>query len=405
MPLVLRDREGRTRCRPGSQETCLSLFVLRADGVFRAIEGLFSSRDDVLGVVRGGGHPSTPVAYVPVFVRGYDVKTSYLILLPLLSCTAPAFAQTDQTVPTGAAAQSAAGLEEATKAGSDIVVTANRTATPIDRVGQSVTVIDTATIERRQAATVSDLLLQTPGVTVARNGGVGTTTSLSIRGAESDQTVALIDGVKLNDPSSPGGGFNFGTLLIGNIARIEVLRGAQSVLWGNQAIGGVVNLITRQAERPSGDQRTRRGRVARYRRRLCEHLGQDRSRLRQRRRGLLSDRWQFGLFRGQGAGRLPQFRCQRQRQHRAGGRSVGRSARFLFERPDRYRRLPAAQLYLRRYARICAGQAAGRLCRAERGAVRRTFPQSFQLCVYRYEAPQCRSRRHPDGHVRRQRQK
>ena len=173
------------------------------------------------------------------------MKTSYLILLPLLSGAAPALAQTGQ-LTAGASAQSTAGLESVAEAGTDIVVTANRTATPVDRVGQSVTVLDTQTIETRQAVTVSDLLLQTPGVTVARNGGVGTTTSLSIRGAETDQTVALIDGVKLNDPSSPGGGFNFGTLLIGNIARIEVLRGAQSVLWGNQAIGGVVNIITRQ---------------------------------------------------------------------------------------------------------------------------------------------------------------
>ncbi|WP_254606696.1 TonB-dependent receptor plug domain-containing protein [Sphingomonas bacterium] len=147
---------------------------------------------------------------------------------------------------TGQSAESTAGLQRVADAGRDVVVTANRTATPIDRVGQAVTVLDTATIERRQASNVSDLLLQTPGVTVARNGGVGTTTSLSIRGAETDQTVALIDGIKLNDPSSPGGGFDFGGLLVGNIARIEVLRGAQSVLWGNQAIGGVVNLITRQ---------------------------------------------------------------------------------------------------------------------------------------------------------------
>ena len=173
------------------------------------------------------------------------MKTSYLILLPLLSGAAPALAQTGQ-LTAGAPAQSTAGLEAVANAGTDIVVTANRTATPVDRVGQPVTILDTQTIETRQAVTVSDLLLQTPGVTVARNGGVGTTTSLSIRGAETDQTVALIDGVKLNDPSSPGGGFNFGTLLIGNIARIEVLRGAQSVLWGNQAIGGVVNIITRQ---------------------------------------------------------------------------------------------------------------------------------------------------------------
>ena len=161
----------------------------------------------------------------------------HLFVLPILAIAAPALAQS---------AQSTKGLEEAAQAKDDIVVTANRNAQPATRVGQSVTVLDTETITRRQAVVVSDLLRQTPGVTVVRNGGVGTVTGVSIRGAGSDQTVALIDGVKINDPSAPGGGFNFGALLIGNIARIEVLRGAQSVLWGNQAIGGVVNLITRQ---------------------------------------------------------------------------------------------------------------------------------------------------------------
>lgn len=162
---------------------------------------------------------------------------TYLILLPCIAAAAPAFAES---------AQSTATLEQAANASQDIVVTANRAARPADTVGQSVTVLDTATITERQAVVVSDLLRQTPGVTVVRNGGIGTTTSVSIRGADSDQTVALIDGIKLNDPSAPGGGFNFGNLLIGNIQRIEVLRGAQSVLWGSQAIGGVVNLITRQ---------------------------------------------------------------------------------------------------------------------------------------------------------------
>ena len=162
---------------------------------------------------------------------------AYLILLPCIAAAAPAFAES---------AQSTATLEQAASASQDIVVTANRAARPADTVGQSVTVLDTATITERQAVVVSDLLRQTPGVTVVRNGGIGTTTSVSIRGADSDQTVALIDGIKLNDPSAPGGGFNFGNLLIGNIQRIEVLRGAQSVLWGSQAIGGVVNLITRQ---------------------------------------------------------------------------------------------------------------------------------------------------------------
>ncbi len=147
-------------------------------------------------------------------------------------------------VGTGVSAQEQAGTAD-DAASPVIVVTANRTAQPIERIGQSVTVIDGPELQRRQTQTVADVLRTVPGVSVIRNGGVGTATSVFIRGAESDQTVALIDGVKLNDPSSPGGGFNFGNLLVGNIERIEVLRGPSSVLWGSQAIGGVINMITR----------------------------------------------------------------------------------------------------------------------------------------------------------------
>lgn len=130
---------------------------------------------------------------------------------------------------------------------SEIIVTAaNRTEQSLDKVGQSISVIDAAEITRRQTQNVADILRTIPGVTIARNGSIGGVTSVFIRGAESDQTVALIDGVKLNDPSSVGGGFNFGNLMTGNIERIEVLRGSQSVLWGSQAIAGVVNMITRQ---------------------------------------------------------------------------------------------------------------------------------------------------------------
>lgn len=125
-----------------------------------------------------------------------------------------------------------------------IVVTATRTPVTVADLGQSITVLDAQTIETRQTVAVSDLLATTPGIAVARNGGLGTQTGVFIRGAESDQTVVLIDGVKLNDPASPGGGFNFANLLAGNIRRIEIIRGAQSVLWGSQAIGGVVNILT-----------------------------------------------------------------------------------------------------------------------------------------------------------------
>lgn len=147
---------------------------------------------------------------------------------------------------TGAFAQSVDLPEDEEVNSETIVVTANRTERAISQVGESVTVVEEEEIVNRQPSEVLDILRTVPGVTFNRNGGIGTNTGVSIRGAESDQTVVLIDGVKLNDPASPGGGFNFGPLLLGNIARVEVVRGSQSVLYGSQAIGGVVNLITRE---------------------------------------------------------------------------------------------------------------------------------------------------------------
>ncbi|MEG3145845.1 TonB-dependent receptor [Sphingomonas sp. RT2P30] len=111
-------------------------------------------------------------------------------------------------------------------------------------VGQAVTVLTRADIERRQAVSIADLLATTPGITVSRNGPVGGFTALRIRGAEGEQTLTIIDGVRVNDPSSPGGGFDFANLLSGSVDRIEVLRGPNAVPWGSQALGGVVNIVT-----------------------------------------------------------------------------------------------------------------------------------------------------------------
>ncbi|MEO5866920.1 MAG: TonB-dependent receptor [Sphingomonas sp.] len=151
----------------------------------------------------------------------------YSILL-LAGIAAPAFAQS------GAAKDD------------DIVVTATGVAQPADQVGQAVTIIDRAEIERRQTVALSDLLATTPGVTVSRNGGIGAVTAVRIRGAEDSQTLTLIDGVRVNDPSSPAGAFDFASLLGGSIDRVEVLRGPNSVPWGSQALGGVVNIVTVQ---------------------------------------------------------------------------------------------------------------------------------------------------------------
>ena len=132
----------------------------------------------------------------------------------------------------------------------ELVVTATRAPIRLDKVGSSISVLTLTDIQRSQAGGATELLATTPGVSFSRNGGQGKTTSIYIRGAESDQTVVLIDGVKLNDPSSTGGGYNAANLLVGNIARIEVLRGAQSTLWGSQAIGGVINTITKAPTKP-----------------------------------------------------------------------------------------------------------------------------------------------------------
>ena len=125
-----------------------------------------------------------------------------------------------------------------------VIVSANRVATPADQVAASVTVIDAATLQLRQTVAVADVLAQTPGVNVVRNGGPGQTTTVHIRGAETEQTVVVVDGIRVNDPASPGGGYDFSNLLVGDIDRIEVLRGPASTLWGADAIGGVISITT-----------------------------------------------------------------------------------------------------------------------------------------------------------------
>lgn len=140
--------------------------------------------------------------------------------------------------------------EEADNA--DIVVTATGAESADDRVGLAITKIDSETIERIGLSTIDTLLATTPGVTVTQTGPIGGFSAVRIRGAEGEQTLTLLDGVKINDPSAPGGGFDFANLLTGNIESIEILRGANSVPWGSQAIGGIVNISTSAPGEGSG---------------------------------------------------------------------------------------------------------------------------------------------------------
>jgi vitamin B12 transporter len=127
----------------------------------------------------------------------------------------------------------------------EISVTANRTATPLDEVGSTVTVITREQLQDRQTALVSDVLREVPGLAVSRTGAVGNLTQLRIRGAEANHTLVLIDGIEANDPANSSE-FDFAHLLAADIDRIEVLRGPQSALYGSDAIGGVINIVTRR---------------------------------------------------------------------------------------------------------------------------------------------------------------
>lgn len=128
----------------------------------------------------------------------------------------------------------------------EVVVTASLTPVQLLQTGSSVTVISSSEIENSHAAVVSDLLRNVPGVAINRGGVLGSTTQLRMRGSEGNHVLVLVDGMEVND-GSQGDEFNWAHMPAAGIERIEVVRGAQSALWGSDAVGGVINIITRQA--------------------------------------------------------------------------------------------------------------------------------------------------------------
>ena len=130
----------------------------------------------------------------------------------------------------------------------EIIVKGARIETPASNFGSSIFILNSEDIRLRGIRSAIDAISSSPGVTTKKNGSFGGVGSVRIRGASSSQTLVLVDGVPVNDASSPGGGYNFEYLDTSNIERIEVLRGSQSTLWGSDAIGGVVNIFTKSAE-------------------------------------------------------------------------------------------------------------------------------------------------------------
>ena len=160
----------------------------------------------------------------------------YLFLLSCSLCIA---------APAWAASEDGA-LSDDAGSGPVITVLGTGSQLPLDQSGQSISVIGPDEIESIQSPDVVNVLERLPGVTLARNGGLGGITSLFVRGANSQQVLVLIDGIRVADTAAPSGGYDFGNLMTGAIGKVELLRGSNSVVWGSDAIGGVVAFTTRE---------------------------------------------------------------------------------------------------------------------------------------------------------------
>jgi len=169
----------------------------------------------------------------------------------LLAAAVPAIAVAQTAAPTIAGtAQSATDTGISTANIPETVVTATRVPTPVEEIPAGVTVITRQMIETRGYTTLVDALSAVPGLHIVQSGGPGANASVFIRGTDSNQVLVLENGVPINDPSDPGGAYNFGTGSLVGVQRIEVIRGPMSGLYGSGAIGGVINIITTPGSGP-----------------------------------------------------------------------------------------------------------------------------------------------------------
>ena len=145
---------------------------------------------------------------------------------------------------------------------SPIVVTATRIPQPIADIGTTITVVEDPQIQEQKIDRVEHVLREVPGVQVTQSGSPGSETDVSIRGATASQTLVLIDGVEVNAGAT--GSFDLANLTTDNLDRVEILRGAGGSLYGSQAIGGVVNVLSQEGEGPAdGEHCCQRAAIAR----------------------------------------------------------------------------------------------------------------------------------------------
>ena len=171
------------------------------------------------------------------------MKFVFLLGASLLVAT-PALAQDDMVDDDGKAIVGVIATEPQLPTDDTITVTATGIQGLIAESGQSISVITATQIEAVQGSDPVRLLERLPGVATARNGPLGSSTTVFVRGANSQQLLVTIDGVRVDDQAAPSGGFDFGTLLNGGVGRIELLRGSNSLAWGSDAIGGVLAITS-----------------------------------------------------------------------------------------------------------------------------------------------------------------
>jgi vitamin B12 transporter len=147
----------------------------------------------------------------------------------------------------------------AAQADDEIIVTATRAPTELQRVPAAIVVIDTEAARERGAITLDQALSDVPGIQAPRTGPTGQQASIFSGGFESNHTLILFDGVRLDDPSTPEGIFDAGQDMFGDATRIEIVQGPMSALYGSAALGGVVNIIPQRGGEGSFNTRAELG--------------------------------------------------------------------------------------------------------------------------------------------------
>jgi vitamin B12 transporter len=158
-----------------------------------------------------------------------------------------------------ALAAEGAGSPESADSVESVIVAATRLPTPESEIASSVTVITAEDIAARQERSLPDILKDVPGLNIVRTGGPGGQTVVFMRGTNSNHTKVLVDGIDVSDPSNSTASFDFSQFLTQDIERVEVLRGPQSGLYGSDAIGGVINVITKSGQGPAQFQASAEG--------------------------------------------------------------------------------------------------------------------------------------------------